>query len=88
MNIQKNIWKRNNRTTEIVEDIRHILKILGYDEELAIVPLLKSYSVLVRKDEKYINIIIDKATLVVLEKYELTYHIKKEMIKKITRNAI
>jgi len=86
MSKYKDSWKRNKNTIETVNTIREKVIIFEFDEELAIVPLLKVFSVLVRKGDDCFNIRLDKDTLKLTSCEKLKYFVKQDVIKKIVRH--
>ena len=83
---KKKVWKRSRITTTLVHQIREVVRKAGYTEELAITPLLETYSVLVSKEDTIFNIRLDKASLEIVEIEQLRYDCKREHIRRVFRH--
>lgn len=85
MAAKKKVWKRNKLTTSLVHSIRKVLNDAGYDEEMAVTPLMNEISVLARKGEDNFNVRLDKDTLEIIEAHRLAYNIKRNNIRRVFR---
>lgn len=88
MSVKRKLWKRSRQTTALVQRLRSIIRDAGYDEELAVTPLLSQLSVLVRKDEEMFNVRIDKETMEIVSTYELAYNRRRDSIRKVYRKLV
>lgn len=82
----KRRWKRSQKTTNLIGNIRQKLREIGYDGELAIVPILNVYSIIATKDTEKFNVRLIKDTLQVDSTELLKYDVKKEQIRRVFRH--
>ncbi len=82
------MWKRSRKTTALVYQIRSIIREAGYDEELAVVPLAETISVLVRKGDETFNLRLNKESLSIVETHELKYNRKRDNVRMVFRRSV
>ena len=78
-------WRRSKQTTELIHQIRNTIKSIGFEEEIAITPLANEYSVLARKGEVFFNVRVSKNSLEVISQDELSYNVKRGVIRQVFR---
>lgn len=89
---KKKVWKRSRITTTLVHQIREVVRKAGYTEELAITPLLDTYSVLASKEgdtkdgTHFFNLRLNKASLEIVYVEHLRYDCKRDHIRRVFRH--
>jgi hypothetical protein len=81
-------WRRSRATTALIYRIRGIIREAGYDEECAIAPLAKTFSVLVNQGEEMFNLRLDKNTLAIVSTEQLKYNRRRENIRLVFRRKV